>query len=139
VRWLRYSCAAISGFVRRSAASCAICASCGEIVARVDRALAGGLAGGQQLAAGAFGEPVRAHRLKSGMRGLQLRARVDAALLPPKPFAIGELRPVGEDGDPGPTELVDRLEVQRVCFGPFAKQRVCGGLDSLRPFRRAHP
>ena len=33
----------------------------GELVARLDRALAHGLAGGQQLAAGALGERLGAH------------------------------------------------------------------------------
>src|SRR5262245_9767094 len=41
-----------------------------EVVAGLDRALADGLPGRQQLAAGALGERMRAHRLERVVRGL---------------------------------------------------------------------
>ena len=108
-----------------------------ELVPRLDRALADGLAGGQEFAAGAFGESVRAHRLERGVRGLQLGARVDPAMLTPEPFAVVELRPGVEDDRPGPAQLVDRLEVKRFRFDPIAQQRAHRGLDAPCPFLRA--
>ena len=78
VRGLMNSCAPISGFVRPSRASRAIWASCGgELVARLDGALAGGLAGGQQLAAGALGERLGAHLREALVGGAQLLAGVE--------------------------------------------------------------
>ena len=47
-----------------------------------DGALAGGLAGGLQLAAGPPGERLQAHFLQHAVRGAQLLARLTAAPLP---------------------------------------------------------
>ena len=79
VRGLMKSWAPISGFVCPSAASRAICASCAvSVVARLDGALAHGLAGRQQLAAGALGERLGPDAAEHLVRGTQLLARVDA-------------------------------------------------------------
>ena len=53
----------------------------GQLTAGLDGALAGGLAGGQQLAAGPLSERPDAHRLQHAVRGAQLLARVDTAAL----------------------------------------------------------
>ena len=89
VRGLMYSCAPISGFVRPSRASRAICASCGgELVARLDRALAHGLTRGEQLDARTLGEAFGAHRGEHLVRGAQLLARVHPALLAAQPLSV---------------------------------------------------
>ena len=92
VRGLMNSWAPISGFESPSRASRAICASWAVSSSlRLDRALAGGLAGGQQLARGALGERLGAHRGEhargrcaaararraAGARGAAIRRRAD--------------------------------------------------------------
>ena len=70
----------ISGFDSPSRASRAITASWAISSPRgLDGALAGGLAGGQQLAAGPLGERLDAHRLQQVVGGAQLLAGVQAA------------------------------------------------------------
>ena len=64
----------------------------GQLVERLDRALAHRLAGGQQLAAGALGERVHAHVREHRVSDSQLLAGVDAAVLAPQPFAVQEVR-----------------------------------------------
>ena len=74
VRGLMNSRAPISGFESPSRASRAICASCAVSSSRgLDAALARRLAGGQQLARGAVGERLRAHRGEQLVGGAQLR------------------------------------------------------------------
>ena len=92
VRGLMNSWAPISGFVSPSRASRAICASCAVSSSRVSsRALAHLLAGGQQLAAGALGERLRAHRGEHLVGRAQLLARVDAAVLAAQPLAVEQV------------------------------------------------
>ncbi len=74
--------APISGFDRPSRASRAIWASWAVSPSlRLDGALAGGLAGGQQLARGALGERLGAHGREHVVRGAQLLARVQPPAL----------------------------------------------------------
>ena len=114
VRGLMNSCAPISGLERPSRASRAIWASCGgEHVARLDGALARGLAGGQELAAGALGERLGADAAKHLVRGAQLLARVDAPVLAAQPLAVHQVGAGEMDGDPAALEPLDRLAVQR--------------------------
>ena len=101
VRGLMNSWVPISGLVCPSPASRAICASCAVSSSRVStRALAHRLAGGQQLAAGAFGEaslPSRSAsrgrraaaraRRRGGSRGAAIRRRAGAR--GPAPHASG--------------------------------------------------
>ena len=104
VRGLRKSRAPISGFDSPSRASRAICASCGgELVARLDRALAHLLAGGQQLARGRARRtpPCRSRRTcrgrcaaararrPAGSRGAATRRRAGARGRAPDAAACG--------------------------------------------------
>ena len=81
-------------------------------VARLDRALAGRLAGGEQLAAGAFGERLASHRGEHLVRGAQLLAGVEAAALAAQPLAVEEMRAGQLGAHAGAAEPVDRLAVQ---------------------------
>src|SRR3954454_15352811 len=62
-----------------------------QLVARLVDALAHLRAGGQQLVAGAMGESIRAHRDQHVVRGAQLYAGIDAALLAAEPLAVEEV------------------------------------------------
>ena len=93
VRGLRKSRAPISGFDSPSRASCAMCRSCGsQIVTRLDRPLAHVLARRQQLPARALGERLHPHRRELVVRGAELGARVDSAMLAAQPLAVEEMR-----------------------------------------------
>ena len=65
----------------------------GQLLAGLDPALAGALAGGQQLACGPAGECLDPHRIEHLERGAQVLAGVEAAALAPQPLAIGQLGP----------------------------------------------
>ena len=60
----------------------------GEVGEGLHGALAHGFPGGQQLAAGAFGEPVHAHRGQHLVRGAKLLAGIDTAISPAEPFPV---------------------------------------------------
>ena len=64
----------------------------GQLVARLDPALAHLLAGGQQLATGALGERLHPHLGEHPVRRPQLRARVDAPTLAAQPLAVEQVR-----------------------------------------------
>ena len=85
----------------------------GELAAGLDGALAGRLAGGQQLARGALGERLGAHRGEQLVRGAQLLARVEAAALAAQPFAVEQVRASELQRDAGAAEPLDRLAVER--------------------------
>ena len=73
-------------------ASRAICASWAVSSSRVvGVAFAHRLAGGNQLAAGPFGEPLGADATERIVGGAELLARVDTTAFAPQPFAIQEL------------------------------------------------
>ena len=134
VRVLRNSFAAISGLVCPSRASRAMCSSCGVSSVRgVDLAPADLLARGQQLAAGALGEGLRAHRGEQVVGGAQLAARVDPSALAMQPLAVQQVGP-GELGPQrGAAEPLDRLGVALLRSVPFAQQRSRARLQALRP------
>ena len=93
MRALMNSRAPISGFDSPSRASRAIRASWAvSSSARLGGALAGGLAGGQQLAPGALGERLHADRVEHVVGGAQLLARVDASALAAQPLAVEQVR-----------------------------------------------
>ena len=113
VRGLMNSCAPISGFVQPSVASRAICASCGgELVTGVGRALAHGLAGGQALAAGAFGEPVHADLDVHLVRDPKMLARFGAAAFASQPLAVDQVGARMRGTNPRAAQTRDRLAVK---------------------------
>ena len=115
--------APISWLVRPSRASLAIWASWAvRSVSGLDRALAHRLAGGQQLAAGAFGEPFHAHRGQHLVGDAKLLARVDAAIFAPEPFAVEQMRAGQIRTHAGAAEPLDRLTVQTVGGLALAQQ-----------------
>ncbi len=108
-----------------------------QLLGRLDRPLAHRLPGGQQLPAGAIGERVGAHRRQRLVGGPQLRPGVGASTFPPQPFAVEQLRAGELDADPGATEPLDRLTVQRLRSGVVAQQCTPARLDPERPVRAA--
>ena len=134
VRGLRNSSAPISGFVRPSPASRAMAASWAVSVGeRRGGALAHRLAGGQQLPAGALGEPIGSHRGQHLVGGPELLACVQTALLAAQPFAVEQVRAGQFRPDPGAAEPPDRLPVQPVGQLAAVQQRPRAGLDAERP------
>ena len=124
VRGLMNSCAPISGFVWPSAASRAICASWAvRYVARLGGPPGHVLAGGQQLATGAFGERLGPGEPEHLVRGAQLSSRVHAAALASEPFAVEQTSAGELDANPGALEPLDRLVVEGVGGLPLAHQR----------------
>ena len=115
VRGDRNSWVAISGFDRPARASRAIWASCGVSWSRVaGGARADGLAGGQQLAAGPFGERLHADRGEHVVRGAQLRPGFGPSALAAQPLAVEQVR-AGEFGpEAGAAQPVDRLAIPAV-------------------------
>src|ERR1700756_1054899 len=69
-------------------------AELGEDVAQVpfDRALAYGFPGGQELAAGAFGETFHPHRGQHPVPGATLPAGVETGVFTPEAFAVDQAR-----------------------------------------------
>ncbi len=134
VRGLMNSRAPISGLERPSRASRAIWASrARELIRRSDGAFAGGLAGGLQLARGALGERLDAHRREHLVRGAQLLAGVQAPLLAAQPFAVEEMGASELGADPRAGEPLDRLAVEALGGLAVAEQRPRAGLDPQRP------
>ena len=96
-------------------------------------ALAGGLAGGQQLAAGPFGERLHADRGEHVVRGAQLRPRVGPPALAAQPLAVQQVR-AGQFGTKaGAAEPADRLAVQALGVLAVAEQRPAARVDPLPP------
>ena len=85
-----------------------------EFDERLDRALAYGFAGGQQLATGAFCEGLHADRGQHLVRGAQLLACLDPAIFAPEPFAVDQMRAGQFRADGGTAEPLDRLTVQAI-------------------------
>ncbi len=96
-------------------------------------ALADGLAGGHQLAAGPLGERLHAHRVQHAVGGAQLLPRVHAAVLPAQPLPVEQVT-AGQFGtDAGAAEAVDGLTVQPLGGLALAEQGPEAGLDPQRP------
>ena len=94
-----------------------------QLVARVVRPLAHGLAGGQQLATGALGEPLRPDAAEHLVGGAQLLAGVDAPVLAAQPFAVQEPGAGEVDHAAAAGEPLDRLAVERLRVVVLAQQR----------------
>jgi hypothetical protein len=75
----------------------------GQLLARLDGAFAGGLAGGLQLAAGSLGERLDAHRIQKVVGGAQLLAGVEAAALAAQPLPGKQMRVRARPQRDGPT------------------------------------
>src|SRR3954447_17252669 len=88
-----------------------------------------GLAGGQQLAAGALGERLGPDSVEVVVRGSKLLARVDAPVLATQPFAVGELRAGEVDHATAACEALARLAVEGLHVASAAHQRARAGLD----------
>ena len=107
-----------------SAASRAICPSWGgEVVARLGGPPGHGLAGGQQLATGAFCERLGPGVAEHLVRATQLFTGVHAAARASQPFAVEQPSARKLDPDPGALEPLDRLTVKGVCALPLVQQR----------------
>ncbi len=83
----------------------------GESGARLDGALAYRLAGGLELAPGAFRERLDPHVAEHLVRDAQLLACVEAAVLPAQPLAVEQPGAGVRHPDPGAAEPLDRLAV----------------------------
>lgn len=82
------------------------------------------LAGGPQLADGAFGERTRTEPREQRVCLAQLLPGVGAAALPPQPFPVQQVRPGGLHRHPAAAEPFDRLPVQLLCcFPPLSSAR----------------
>jgi hypothetical protein len=72
-----------------------------------DVALPGGLAGGQELAAGSFGECLHAHRIQHLVSGKQFLPRLTTASLPAQPLAVEQVRAGQLGPDPRVAQPLD--------------------------------
>src|SRR4051794_22211690 len=111
----------------------------GEVVARLHGALAGGFAGGTQLAPGALREPLDAHGAEPVVRIAQLDARIDAAAFTAQPLAVDQSGASEVHAAPGAREPFDRLPVQ--ALGHLARGQECArsGLEPQGPVAAADP
>src|ERR1700733_12453952 len=83
----------------------------GEVVGRLDGPLAGRLARGQELAAGALGKCLGTHFNETLVRGSELLARIDAPPAPAQPFAVEQMRAGKVESDPTAAQAFERLAV----------------------------
>src|SRR5438105_4147271 len=110
----------------------------GELVARLDGAFAGRLAGGQELAPGPLGEPLHAHRVQHLVGDAQLLARVDAAALAAQPLAVEQMRAGELHAHAGTAEACDRLAVVTLSDLTLAQQRAHAGFNPECPLGGSH-
>ena len=104
-----------------------------ELVAGVVAAFAHLLARGQQLAAGALGEPFHADPVEQLVRGSQLRPRIDASMLAAQPLAVEEVG-AGELGTEWcAAEPADRLLIARFGLLVVAEEARDARLDAACP------
>ena len=109
----------------------------GQLVPRLDAALAHRLSGGLQLALSALRERSRSH-LREGLVGCsQLLASIDAAVLAAQPLAVEQLGARGLDAKAALTQQRDRLPVEIVCVVTLADKGTRARLDAARPRRAA--
>ena len=138
VRALMNSWAPISGLVRPSLASRAICASCAVSSPRVvTERLRTVSPVAEQLTAGALGEPLHAHRAVQLVGDAQLLAGVDSPVLAAQPFAVEQMGAGERHTDAGAAEPLDRLAVEAFGRLALAQQRSRARLDPQRPVRAA--
>src|SRR6185312_16290718 len=100
-------------------------------------ALARGLAGGLQLAAGPPGEPLHTHRLKHVAGAAQLGARVAAPALPAQPLPVKQMRTGQIRAQPGAAQPLDRLPEQLLRDWPFSDLRPTPSLHTACPIGAA--
>ena len=114
VRALMKSCAPISGFVRPSRASRAICSSCGVSAVRVSglrlRTFSPVATSSRRARSANASMPIASAQV---VRRAQLLARVEAATLAAQPLAVHQMRSGELRTQPGPTEPFDRLAIQK--------------------------
>src|SRR5258705_9371808 len=94
----------------------------GELVVRGDGALADGLAGGPQLAAGPVGERLHADLGGHLVRGAQLRPRVGPPALAAQPLAVDQVRAGKLKTNAGAAQLADRLAIPGLGVPAVAEQ-----------------
>src|SRR5437588_2170335 len=109
----------------------------GEVIAGLDAARADMLARGQQLALGPLGERLGPHRVEHLKCGAQLLASVEAAPLPPQPFAVEEMGAGELHADARASEPLNRLAIQAVGLVAVGEQRAAAGLDPEAPISGA--
>src|SRR5580700_3550758 len=102
----------------------------GQLHDGLGNALAGGLAGGCQLAPGPLGERTDAHRLQHLVRGPQLLACLTRTAFAAQPLAVEQVRPRQLCADPGPAQPLDRLPVIALGVLALAEQRADLGFDA---------
>ena len=107
----------------------------GQLVERLDRALAHCLAGGQQLAVGALGERLQAHVREHRVSDSQLLAGVDAAMLAPQPFAVQEMRAGQRRAGLDVRQPLDRVPVEPLGGFPLGQHRRRARVGPQRPVR----
>ena len=95
----------------------------GEVVARLGGPLAHGLAGGQQLATGAFGERLGPGELNISCAVRSCSRASTRRPLASEPFAVEQTGAGELDANPGALEPLDRLTVEGVGVLPLAHQR----------------
>jgi hypothetical protein len=95
----------------------------GEVVARLGGPPGHGLAGGQQLATGAFGERLGPGETEHLVRSTQLSSGVHAAAVASEPFAVEQTGAGEVDANPGALEPLDRLTVEGVGVLALAHKR----------------
>ena len=95
----------------------------GELIARLDLALADGLTRGQQLATAALGERLHPHRGEAFVGSPELLARVPAAALPAEPLAVQKMGADQGGTRAGAAEPLDRLAVEALRGLTVAEQR----------------
>src|SRR5918996_3597060 len=105
----------------------------GEVLAGLDGALAGPLAGGQQLPIRPRRERLDAHVGKHPVGGAQLLTRVAAATLPPKPLPVLQMSAGQLHANAGSGQALDRLEVEALHPLALAQQRTRARLDAECP------
>ena len=105
----------------------------GQLARGVDVALAGGLAGGVELARGPVGERLGAHPGEELVRGAQLRAAVEPAAAPPQPLAVEQVRASEVRARACAGQALDRLAMGRLGLLALQQQRARAGLDPEAP------
>ena len=105
----------------------------GELVARGYGARAGGLADGQQLAAGPLREGLHADRSEHVIRSAQLRPRLGPPVLATQPLAVQQVRAGEFDTKAGSAEPIERLTITGLGVLAVAEQGPAAGIDSLPP------
>jgi len=105
----------------------------GELVARGYGARAGGLADGQQLAAGPLREGLHADRSEHVIRSAQLRPRLVPPVLATQPLAVQQVRAGEFDTKAGSAEPIERLTITGLGVLAVAEQGPAAGIDSLPP------